>query len=97
MQDVFKKLKNFNLIMGGIHFIQAVAMVFLASTVIQKISEFQPTIIQFYQQFNVETRSLQVVSKELFDLPFGLLVASFLFISALAEVHKRKSFALNLK
>lgn len=85
MQDVYKKLKNFNLIMGGIHFIQAVAMVFLATTVIQKISEFQPTIIQFYQQFNVETRSLEVVSKELFDLPFGLLVASFLFISAIAH------------
>lgn len=93
MQDVFKKLKNFNLIMGGIHFIQAVAMVFLATTVIQKISEFQPTIIQFYQQFNVETRSLEVVSKELFDLPFGLLVASFLFISALAHGY----IALNAK
>ena len=85
MQDVYKKLKNFNLIMGGVHLVQAIAMLFLATTVIQKISEFQPTIIQFYQQFNVETRSLEVVSKELFALPFGLLVSSFLFISAIAH------------
>lgn len=85
MKDVYTKLKNFNLIMGGFHLIQAVAMFFLATTVIQKISEFQPTIIQFYQTFNFETQSLEVVSKELFELPFGILVASFLFISALAH------------
>lgn len=85
MQDVYKKLRNFNLIMGGVHLIQATIMFFLATTVIQKISEFQPTIIQYYQQFNLETRTLEVVSKELFELPFGMLVASFLLISALAH------------
>lgn len=85
MQDGFKKLRNFNLIMGGFHLIQAITMFFLATTVIQKISEFQPTIIQYYQQFNFETKSLEVVSKELFELPFGILVASFLLISALAH------------
>lgn len=85
MKDVFKKLKDFNLIMGMFHLIQAIAMAFLATNVIQKISEFQPTIVQYYQQFNFETKSLEVVSKALFDLPFGLLVASFLFISALAH------------
>lgn len=85
MQDVYKKLRNFNLIMGGVHLIQATIMFFLATTVIQKISEFQPTIIQYYQQFNFETKTLEVVSKELFELPFGMLVASFLLISALAH------------
>lgn len=85
MQDVYKKLRNFNLIMGGVHLIQATIMFFLATTVIQKISEFQPTIIQYYQQFNFETKTLEVVSKELFELPFGMLVASFLLISAIAH------------
>ena len=85
MKDTYAKLKRFNLIMGGFHLIQGLAMLFLATTVIQKISEFQPTIIQFYQTFNFETMSLEVVSRELFDLPFGILVASFLLISALAH------------
>ncbi|MHB8097074.1 MAG: heliorhodopsin HeR [Erysipelotrichaceae bacterium] len=85
METSLKKLKNFNLIMGAFHLVQAVAMLFLATNVIQKISEFQPTIVQYYQQFNFETMSLEVVSKELFQLPFGILVSSFLFISALAH------------
>ena len=50
MKDTYAKLKRFNLIMGGFHLIQGLAMLFLATTVIQKISEFQPTIIQFYQK-----------------------------------------------
>lgn len=85
MEKRLQKLKNFNLIMGGFHLLQAVVMFFLATNVIQKIAEFQPTIVQYYQQFNFETMSLEVVSKELFQLPFGILVSSFLFISAIAH------------
>jgi hypothetical protein len=85
MDMQFQKLKRFNLIMGGFHLIQGVAMLFLATNVIQKIAEFQPTIVQFYLRFNPETRSLEAASKELFQLPFGILVAAFLLISALAH------------
>lgn len=85
MEDKLLKLKRFNLIMGAFHLIQGVAMLFLATTVIQKIAEFQPTIRQFYIWFNPETRSLETTSKELFVLPFGILVASFLLISAIAH------------
>jgi len=60
-------------------------MLFLATTVIQKIAEFQPIVRQFYIWFNPETRSLETTSKELFVLPFGILVASFLLISAIAH------------
>lgn len=74
MEERLKKLKRFNLIMGMFHLIQAVIMLVLASTVIQKISEFQPQIIQNYQTFNVATRSLETASKDLFQLPFGVLV-----------------------
>ena len=82
MEEKLRKIKRFNLIMGLFHLIQAVAMLFLASSVIQKLSEFQPQIIQYFQTFNVTTRSLETASKDLFQLPFGILVASFLFISA---------------
>lgn len=83
--DTFQKLRRFNLIMGFFHFIQGIAMLVLANTVIQKISEFKPTIVQFFLEYNVETQSLQVAQKDLFELPFGILVASFLLISAVAH------------
>lgn len=86
MQELkIKKLRNFNRIMGGLHLVQGVAMLFLATTVIQKISEFQPTITQNYLAFNPASRTLELTSKALFDLPFGILVALFLFISAAAH------------
>ena len=85
MEQKLQELRRFNLIMGAVHLVQGVLMAFLATRVIQQISEFQPTITQFYLTFNPETSSLEVVSRELFDLPFGFLVASFLLISAIAH------------
>lgn len=81
----YSKLRRFNLIMGGLHLVQGIAMLFLATTVIQKIGEFSPQITQNYLAFNPATSSLELESKVLFDLPFGILVASFLFISAAAH------------
>ena len=73
------------MIMGALHLFQGILMLFLASTVIQKIAEFSPKITQNYLFFNPATSSLELASKELFSLPFGVLVASFLLISALAH------------
>ncbi|MBE0430570.1 MAG: heliorhodopsin HeR [Dehalococcoidia bacterium] len=85
MEEKLQKLRRFNLIMGGIHLVQGVLMAVLATSVIQTIAEFQPTITQFYLTFNPETSSLELASRELFQLPFGFLVASFLLISAIAH------------
>ncbi len=85
MEIKLQKLKRFNLIMGAFHLIQGIIMLFLATSVIQKISEFQPTITQFFLKFNPITKSLETSSRELFQLPFGIMVASFLLISALAH------------
>ncbi|HCW73720.1 MAG TPA: hypothetical protein DHM90_07930 [Clostridiaceae bacterium] len=79
------KLRRFNMIMGGLHFVQGLAMLFLATSVIQKIGDFQPTITQNFLAFNQETMSLELQSKAIFDLPFGIMVALFLFISAAAH------------
>ena len=81
----FVKLRRFNMIMGALHLVQGILMLFLASTVIQKIAEFSPTITQNYLAFNPQTRSLESASRDLFSLPFGILVACFLLISALAH------------
>jgi hypothetical protein len=79
------KLRNFNKIMGGLHLVQGVLMLFLATTVIQKIAEFTPTITQNYLTYNAQTSALELTSRELFQLPFGILVAAFLLISAIAH------------
>lgn len=100
MEEKLIKLKRFNLIMGGFHLVQSIIMFFLATSVIQKIAEFQPTIIQYYLKFNPATKSLEPASKELFKLPFGILVASFLLISAIAHgliVLNSKKYSSDLK
>jgi succinate dehydrogenase/fumarate reductase cytochrome b subunit len=78
----FSRLRRFNLIMGAFHLIQGVAMLFLATSVIQNIAEFKPTIIQFYLTYDPQSQSLVSASKDLFTLPFGILVAVFLLLSA---------------
>ena len=80
-----QSLRKFNLIMGALHFIQGILMLILASTVIQTISEFKPTITQLYLEYNTTTQSLETAVKDLFDLPFGIFVALFLLLSAVAH------------
>ncbi len=81
----FKKLRRFNVIMGGLHLLQGIAMIFLATTVIQNIAEFSPKITQFYLSYSMQTQSLETTSRVLFELPFGILVAVFLLLSAVAH------------
>jgi len=81
----FIKLRRFNLIMGFFHLVQGLGMLFLATVGFERLARFTPTITQTYQFFDVSTRSLAVATKDLFDLPFAILVASFLIISAVAH------------
>lgn len=100
MDEKLQQLKKFNIIMGTFHLVQGILMAYFASSVIQKIGEFKPVIVQFYLKFNTTTRSLEPAVKELFELPFGYLVASFLLISAIAHgliVVNSKSYFEGLK
>jgi len=83
--DKFIKLRKFNMLMGGLHLIQGILMLFLATTVIQNIAQFKPTITQNFLQFNQMTQSLELSSSTIFELPFGILVAVFLLLSAAAH------------
>ncbi len=86
MSDVvFKKLRRFNFIMGALHLVQGIIMIFLSTSVIQKIGEFSPNVTQYYLSYNLQTQSLESASKVLFGLPFGILVAVFLLLSAFAH------------
>ena len=79
------KLRRFNLIMGCLHLVQGILMLILATTVIQKIAEFSPQITQNYLAFNPLTKTLEPASRVIFSMPFGILVAVFLLISAAAH------------
>jgi len=81
----FQKLRKFNIIMGGLHFVQGLLMLVMATSVIQNISEFKPAISQFFLEFDVQTQKLVFAEDFLFDLPFGILVAVFLLLSACAH------------
>jgi len=79
-----KSLRRFNFIMGIFHFVQGVIMLVLSLTW-DKIKEFTPTIYSNFLSYNTTTHALESTPKALFNLPFGILVASFLFISAIAH------------
>jgi len=79
------KLKKFNMLMGSLHLVQGILMLFLATSVIQNIAQFKPVITQNFLEFNQLTQSLELSSSEIFELPFGIFVAVFLLLSAVAH------------
>ena len=78
-------LRRFNIIMGCLHFVQGGFMLFVA-LYFDKARNFTPSIISNYLTFDVTQMRLVTVSEKLFPLPFALLVAAFLFISAIAHL-----------
>jgi len=77
----YKGLKKINFKMGTLHLVQGIIMLILAFTW-DKVINFTPTIMSYFLKFD---NGLVTDPKPLFDLPFGILVASFLFISAAAH------------
>jgi hypothetical protein len=78
-ERVYRRLKVFNLVMGFFHLVQGVLMVVLSN-------DFTITITRGFLDFNTSTQTLEPESAELFEIRLGLLVASFLFMSALAHL-----------
>ncbi len=86
-QVSFQSLKRFNIIMGGLHLFQGILMIILG-IIITDLGSFKLQVYQHYLRF-VETAPgegyLDFARTEIFTLPFFVLVASFLLISALAH------------
>ena len=82
MKKKLESIANFNLFMGFFHFIQGVFML-VVSLSVDKVANFKPTIWSYFLKFDTNTMRLVTDPKELFDLPFGILVSVFLFLSAL--------------
>ena len=83
----FQSLRKFNIIMGALHLIQGIAMILLGLTLTQ-LGDFKLQIYQHYLVFvetGPESGYLDFAREPIFTLPFFVLVASFLLISALAH------------
>lgn len=74
----FKSLRNINLIAGGLHLTQAIAVLILSKVYLLPISGS-------YLKFNPITKGLDPTSKFLFNLSLPALIAVFLFICAIAH------------
>jgi uncharacterized membrane protein len=86
-ETTVKGLRRFNMQMGVLHLIQGIAMIILG-LVLTDLGNFKMRVYQHYLEF-VETAPgegyLEFARSEVFTLPFYVLVASFLLISALAH------------
>jgi hypothetical protein len=78
-------LRRFNLVMGLLHFIQGGLMLFFTLS-IDKIGNFKPPLRTYFLTFDTKAMRLVTDTREAGSLPFGILVASFLFLSALAHM-----------
>lgn len=78
----FKSLKRFNLIMGFLHFIQGSLMLVFALT-FDKIKAFKLPVFSNFLKFDTNLMTLVTDSQKIFDVPFGVMVSMFLFLSAL--------------
>ena len=79
--DKLKGLRRFNIIMGFFHLIQGGFMLFVSLNW-DKVKDFQIPIISNFLEFNQKIGALVTVTEEVFKLPFGIMVAVFLFLSA---------------
>lgn len=83
IKEKLRKLRKFNFVMGSLHLIQAILMLAFALSW-EKIREFTPQIFIYLLKF-IPLEGLVPVPERLFNFPFGILVASFLFLSAIAH------------
>jgi hypothetical protein len=74
----FKKLRNFNLIMGFFHLVQGILMILISN------DKTYPIFTNFLT-FDLNSYSLKPDPKLFYELPFGPAVAAFLLISAVAH------------
>lgn len=75
----FKKLRQFNLIMTGLHAAQGIVVLLLSTDV-------KLPITTSYLTFNLVSQKLEPASQTLFQFPLASLVVSFFFLSAIAHL-----------
>ncbi len=84
-QITFAYLKRFNLVMGLLHLIQGSLMLYFALS-IDQIKAFKTPVWSYFLEFNTEIMRLVTKPEQIGEVPFGLFVSFFLFLSALAHL-----------
>lgn len=79
-----RSLRKFNLIMGILHFLQGTLMLVFALA-IDKIASFKTPVLSYFLTFDTQKMRLVTLQDKVGNLPFAVLVAMFLFISAIAH------------
>lgn len=77
-EKTYKKLRIYNVVMGFFHLIQGCLMLWLSN-------DFKLPLTTSYLSFDLATKAISTVVKQVADLRIGPMVAMFLFISALAH------------
>lgn len=74
-----ERLHRFNLIMAGLHAVQAVLILVLST-------DFKLPVLGSYLEFNTATQALDSANKVLFEVPLAWLVVAFFVLSSLAHL-----------
>lgn len=74
----FRKLRNFNAIMGILHTIQGALMLWLSN-------DFSLPIRSYFLRYDEATQTIEPVVSTIVNIPIGPAVALFLFMSAIAH------------
>lgn len=77
-EKTYRKLRIYNAVMGFFHLIQGCLMLWLSN-------DFKLPVTTSYLNFDLATKAISTVTKQIADLKIGPMVALFLFISALAH------------
>ncbi|HNW32964.1 MAG TPA: heliorhodopsin HeR [Candidatus Dojkabacteria bacterium] len=81
MENKLKGLNRFNLIMGGLHFIQAIAVLLLSDP-----ERGVVTVTLSFLKFDQTISKLLPASEQLFTINLAWLVALFFFLSSIAHL-----------
>jgi len=80
----FSYLRKFNGVMAVLHFIQA-AFMLAAGIMVTNIKAFKLPLIYYFQSYDKSAGRLVLDSQVIGNIPIGVMVSAFLFLSAIAH------------
>lgn len=81
----FSYLRKFNAVMSFLHFVQAFLMLFLGLT-LSNIKDFKLPLKVYFLSFDATAQRLVPDVENIGNIPIGIIISSFLFISAIAHL-----------
>lgn len=79
-----QSLKKFNRNMGILHLLQG-ALMLIVALVVDKVASFKTPVLSYFLTWDAQAGRLVTQQNKVGELPFAILVAVFLFMSAIAH------------